>query len=260
LSSSKPNLQNIPIRDENSSRVREAFVAREGFEFISADYSQIELRLVAHMSDDPMLIEAFKSGDDIHAITASEVFSIMPGLVTPEMRRRAKAINFGIIYGMGAFGLANDLEISVNEASEYIDDYFLHYKLVKKFIDKTIKDALKLGYTRTLFGRKRFIPELKSTSGPTRKFGERIAINSPVQGTAADMIKAAMLKIEERMQAESFRSKMILQVHDELIWEALPDERERLVALVTEEMEGIVKLKVPIKVNIKSGSDWRSVE
>lgn len=260
LSSSKPNLQNIPIRDENSSRVREAFVAGEGTEFLSADYSQIELRLVAHMSGDPMLIEAFKSGEDIHAITASEVFSIMPGLVTPEMRRRAKAINFGIIYGMGAFGLANDLEISVNEAAEYIDDYFLHYKLVKKFIDKTIKDAVKLGLTRTLFGRKRFIPELKSTSGPTRKFGERIAINSPVQGTAADMIKAAMLKIDERLKVESFRSRMILQVHDELIWEAVPEERARLEELVIEEMEGIVKLKVPVKVNIKSGTNWRSVE
>ena len=260
LSSSKPNLQNIPIRDENSSRVREAFVAEEGMEFLSADYSQIELRLVAHMSGDPMLIEAFNSGEDIHAITASEVFSIMPGLVTPEMRRRAKAINFGIIYGMGAFGLANDLEISVSEAGQYIDEYFLHYKLVKKFIDKTIKDALQLGYTRTLFGRKRFIPELKSTSGPTRKFGERIAINSPVQGTAADMIKGAMIEIEERLKVESFRSRMILQVHDELIWEAVPEERARLVELVTDVMEGVVKLKVPVKVNIKSGSNWRSVE
>ncbi len=260
LSSSRPNLQNIPIRDENSSRVREAFVAEEGFEFLSADYSQIELRLVAHMSGDPMLIEAFRSGEDIHAITASEVFSIMPGLVTPEMRRRAKAINFGIIYGMGAFGLANDLEISVSEGQEYIDDYFLHYKLVKKFIDKTIKEALELGYTRTLFGRKRFIPELKSTSGQTRKFGERIAINSPVQGTAADMIKAAMIKIEQRMKEGSFRSRMILQVHDELIWEAVPGERARLEELVTDVMEGIIKLKVPVKVNIKSGSNWRSVE
>ena len=260
LSSSRPNLQNIPIRDENSSRVREAFIADKGYEFLSADYSQIELRLVAHMSGDKMLIDAFRSGDDIHAITASEVFSIMPGLVTPEMRRRAKAINFGIIYGMGAYGLANDLEISVKEAGEYIDNYFAHYKAVKRFIDKTIKDALKDGYTRTLFGRRRNIIELKSASVQTRKFGERIAINSPVQGTAADMIKAAMIKIADEMEAERFRSRMILQVHDELIWEVLPEERERLEAMVVREMEGIVKLKVPVKVNIKSGFSWRSVE
>lgn len=260
LSSSKPNLQNIPIRDAYSSRVREAFVAEEGTEFLSADYSQIELRLVAHMSGDKMLIEAFKSDEDIHAITASEVFSIMPGLVTPEMRRRAKAINFGIIYGMGAFGLASDLEISVKEAADYIDSYFAHYGSVKKFIDKTIKEALKLGYTRTLFGRRRAIPELKSTSVQTRKFGERIAINSPVQGSAADMIKIAMIKIEERMEVLSLRSRMILQIHDELIWEVLPQERERLEALVVEEMEGVVELKVPVKVNIKSGLNWASVE
>ena len=260
LSSSKPNLQNIPIRDENSSRVREAFVPSDGHIFLSADYSQIELRLVAHMSGDKMLIDAFNSGDDIHAITASEVFSIMPGLVTPEMRRRAKAINFGILYGMGAFGLATDLDISVKEAREYIDNYFAHYRSVKEFIDKTIKEARELGYTKTLFGRRRPIPELKSASAQTRKFGERIAINSPVQGTAADMIKAAMINIAERMEVEAIKSKMILQVHDELIFDLLPSERERLEALVIEEMEGVVELKVPVIVNIKSGSSWRSVE
>ncbi|MEE9542496.1 MAG: DNA polymerase I [Thermodesulfobacteriota bacterium] len=260
LSSSRPNLQNIPIRDEYSSRVREAFVAENGFIFLSADYSQIELRLVAHMSGDKMMIEAFNSGEDIHSITAAEVFGIMPGLVTREMRRRAKAINFGIIYGMGAFGLANDLEITMKDAGEYIESYFAHYGTVKAFINRIVKEASEKGFTTTLFGRKRPITELKSTNNATRKFGERMAINSPVQGTAADMIKVAMIRVQGRIDAGSLRSRMILQVHDELIFECVPEEMERLKEIVIDEMEGVVELKVPVIVNIKTGANWRSVE
>ncbi len=259
LSSSNPNLQNIPVREGYSARVREAFIPEEGFTFVSADYSQIELRLVAHMSGDPVLLDAFREGQDIHAITASEVFGIMPGLVTSEMRRRAKAINFGIIYGMGAYGLSSDLDISVKEASEYIDNYFTHYKLVKEFIDKTIDGAREAGFTETLFGRRRFIPELSSRTPATRKFGERIAINTPIQGTAADMIKAAMVSIYRRLGAEGFASRMILQVHDELIFEVPPEEEASLSSLVIEEMEGVMELSVPIRVNIKKGPNWRQV-
>jgi DNA polymerase-1 len=260
LSSSKPNLQNIPIRDEYSSRVREAFKAEKACEFLSADYSQIELRLVAHMSGDKSLIKAFESGEDIHAITAAEVFGIMPGLVTKEMRRRAKAINFGIIYGMGAFGLASDLKITMKEAGEYIDSYFAHYKSIKRFIDSVIDGATRDGFTTTLFGRKRPIPELKSTNNATRKFGERMAINSPVQGTAADMVKAAMIKIQGAIEAEELKSRMILQVHDELIFEVVSGEMKRLEEIVVKEMEGVIELDVPVIVNIKRGANWRSVE
>ena len=260
LSSSNPNLQNIPVRDGHSARVRESFIPGDGFAFLSADYSQIELRLVAHMSGDPVLLEAFREGKDIHAITASEVFGIMPGLVTKEMRRRAKAINFGIIYGMGPFGLASDLDISVKEAGEYIESYFDHYKLVKEFIDKTIDGAREAGFTETLFGRRRFIPELGSKAPATRRFGERIAVNTPIQGTAADMIKAAMVTIYKRLKAEGFLSRMLLQVHDELIFEVPPEEEASLSSLVTEEMEGVMELTVPIKVNIKKGPNWRQVD
>ncbi len=259
LSSSNPNLQNIPVRDGYSARVREAFIPEDGFVFLSADYSQIELRLVAHMSGDPVLLDAFREDQDIHAITASEVFGIMPGLVTSEMRRRAKAINFGIIYGMGAFGLASDLDISVKEAGEYIESYFSHYKLVKEFIDKTIDGAREAGFTESLLGRRRFIPELASSSPATRKFGERIAVNTPIQGTAADMIKVAMVSIFKRMRVEGFSSRMILQVHDELIFEVPPEEEAALTSLVVEEMEGVMELSVPIKVNIKKGPNWRQV-
>ncbi|MEE8573857.1 MAG: DNA polymerase I, partial [Thermodesulfobacteriota bacterium] len=256
LSSSRPNLQNIPVRGEYAETIRAAFVAREGTEFFSADYSQIELRLVAHMSDDPVLVTAFKEGADIHSITAAEVFGIMPGLVTSEMRRRAKAINFGIIYGMGPFGLAGDLEISMKEAADYIENYFAHYKLVKQFIDDTIAGATEAGYTTTLFNRKRFIPELRSTNDASRRFGERMAVNTPIQGTAADMIKAAMIKIDARLKTEKLASKMLLQIHDELLFEVPTSEKESLAALVTEEMEGVLKLKVPVEVNVKFASNW----
>jgi len=260
LSSSRPNLQNIPVRGEMASRIREAFVPDEGCVFISADYSQIELRIVAHFSEDPALIEAFKKDEDIHTATASGVFNVLPGLVTPEMRRRAKAINFGIIYGMGAYGLSTELGIPVKEAEEYISAYFTHYAHVRKFIDNTVAEASRTGFTTTLFGRRRFIHELKSPVEAVRRFGERAAINTPVQGTAADMIKAAMIRIFDCLKDAGLKSRMLLQIHDELIFESPVREQGELCSLVKKEMEGIVSLKVPVKVNIKQGANWGAVE
>lgn len=260
LSSSRPNLQNIPVRSEAAARIREAFIADEGYSLVSADYSQIELRIVAHLSEDPVFVDAFVKDEDIHTRTASEIFGIMPSLVTTEMRRRAKAINFGIIYGMGPFGLATELGISMKEAAGYIDDYFAHYSTVKSFIDRTIADAAERGYTTTIFGRRRFIPELKSPIESTARLGARLAINTPIQGTAADMIKAAMIRIDRVMKEGAFKSRMLLQIHDELIFEAAEGEVNTLSALVKKEMEGVVKLKVPVKVNLKYGANWRVVQ
>ena len=256
LSSSEPNLQNIPIRTELGKRIRRGFIADKGFLFLSADYSQIELRIVAHLSRDPLLVEAFKKGEDIHTRTASEVFGIMPGLVTEEMRRRAKAINFGIIYGMGAYGLAAELGISQDEARGYIDDYFMHYKDVKLFIDKTINEAKEKGYVTTLFGRRRHIPELRSESEQIRRLGERMAINTPVQGTAADIIKIAMINISKGLKECGLRSRMLLQIHDELVFESPDEEIELLKKLVREEMETAANLSVPVKVDIQIGANW----
>ncbi|GMR05012.1 MAG: DNA polymerase I [Thermodesulfobacteriota bacterium] len=261
LSSSNPNLQNIPVRGETGGRIREAFVAEDGFTLLSADYSQIELRIVAHMAEDPVLLEAFRTGEDIHARTASEIFGLKDvSAVTPELRRRAKAINFGIIYGMGPYGLSTELGIPIEEAGAYIDDYFTHYTKVREFLDRTVKEAERLGYTTTLSGRRRFIPELSSPVEMTRRFGARIAVNTPVQGSAADIIKAAMINIYRRMKESGFTSRMILQIHDELLFEVEKTEARELAALVKEEMEGVVSLKVPIEVNLKTGANWQQVE
>ncbi len=260
LSSSRPNLQNIPIRGEMAGRIREAFVAPAGSRFICADYSQIELRIVAHLSGDPILADSFIKGEDIHTRTASEVFGIMPALVTGEMRRRAKAINFGIIYGMGAYGLSTELGISMKEAQDYITRYFDRYREVKAFIDSTIAEAAQRGYTLTLFGRRRFIPELKSPIESTMRLGQRLAINTPIQGSAADMIKAAMLRIDQRLRDSGMGTKMLLQIHDELIFEAPVGELEEAKELVRSEMENVLPLKVPVVVNIETGPDWKSVE
>ncbi len=260
LSSSRPNMQNIPVRGEMAGRIREVFVAPEGFNFLCADYSQIELRLVAHMSGDQGLIESFRRGEDIHTRTASEVFGIMPALVTPEMRRRAKAINFGIIYGMGPYGLSTELGISVNEATRYIESYFSHYGKVREFIDATVEEAVRRGYTTTMFGRRRFIPELKSPVEQTVRLGQRLAINTPIQGTAADMIKAAMVAIHRLFRQRRLRSRMILQIHDELILETASEEFDEVRGLVRDGMERVIELTVPVKVNMKSGANWRVVE
>jgi len=255
LSSSDPNLQNIPIRTELGKRIREAFIAEDGFLFLSADYSQIELRLVAHLSQDPLLCHAFQRGEDIHRRTASQVFGMPSGGVTEEMRRRAKAINFGIIYGMGPYGLSQELGITQTEARGYIDAYFSRYKDVKAFIDKTISDTRERGYATTLMARRRYIPELLSESESVRRFGERVAINSVIQGTAADIIKVAMVNIYKRLKGLS--SRIVLQIHDELLLEVAEGEVEPVKALVEEEMEGVVRLSVPVKVNIGVGRNWR---
>ncbi len=256
LSSSSPNLQNIPIRGEYAARIRKAFVAGRGKKFVSADYSQIELRLVAHLSEDPVLINAFKKNEDVHTVTAAEVFDIMPGLVTKEMRRRAKAINFGIIYGMGPHGLAAELSVSMKEAKNYIEAYFERYGKVKEFIEKTIEQTRERGYTETLFSRRRYVPELHAARDQTVRFGERIAVNTPIQGTAADIIKAAMIGLDRFFSDSELSSVLLLQIHDELIVEATEDEVETVKQALITQMEGVLSLKVPIKVNVGVGNNW----
>jgi len=257
LSSSRPNMQNIPQRGSLAGRIREAFVAKEGFTLLSSDYSQIELRLVAHLSGDPALIEAFNCGEDVHSRTACELFGYASADEVPaEMRRRAKAINFGIIYGMGPYGLSLELGISMEEARDYIENYFAHYSLVKRFIDDTIDEAAKRGYTLTLFNRRRFVPELLSPIEQVRNAGRRIAINTPVQGSSADIIKAAMVRLHKGIKEAGFASRLILQIHDELLFETRLDELNTLSALVKTEMEGVVRLAVPVLVNLKHGRNW----
>ena len=260
LSSSDPNLQNIPIRTELGREIRAAFVAEKGKLLVSADYSQIELRVMADMSGDPVLVEAFRNGEDIHARTAQEVFGVGPLAQTPEHRRAAKAINFGIIYGLSAFGLAQQLGIPQKEAAQFISAYFARYRGVKEFLDKMLAETRKTGVARTLFGRIRPIPEITSPQMQLRNFAERTALNSPLQGTAADLIKLAMIHIHQRLANEKFEAKMILQVHDELLFETPLDERAALEKLVHEEMEGVRKLAVPLVVEICSGPNWRDME
>jgi DNA polymerase I len=260
LSSSDPNLQNIPIRTELGREIRAAFVAEKGKILLSADYSQIELRVMAHFSQDPVLIDAFRNGEDIHARTAQEVFGVGPMAQNAEHRRAAKAINFGIIYGLSAFGLAQQLSIGQKEAAQFISAYFMRYSGVKRFLDKILVETRKTGVAKTLFGRIRPIPEINSPQAQLRSFAERTALNSPLQGTAADLIKLAMIKIDERLTAEKFEAKMILQVHDELLFEAPPKEKGKLEKLVREEMEGVYKLAVPLVVEICSGPNWRDLD
>ncbi len=257
LSSSRPNLQNIPQKGALAGRIRETFVAKEGFTLLSSDYSQIELRLVAHLSGDPALIRAFTGGEDVHSRTASELFGYgSAGEVPREMRRRAKAINFGIIYGMGPYGLSLELGISMDEARDYIENYFAHYSEVKKFIDNTIEEARERGYTQTLFGRRRYVPELLSPVEQIKNAGMRIATNAPVQGSSADIIKAAMVSLSRAIEKRGYESRMILQIHDELVFETRLDELEPLSKLVRAKMEGVIKLAVPVLVNLKHGKNW----
>jgi DNA polymerase-1 len=256
LSSSDPNLQNIPIRTEVGREIRQAFIAERGSSLISADYSQIELRVLAHMSEDRGLIRTFQSDEDVHTRTASEIFGLSPDEITPEMRRKAKAVNFGIIYGISAFGLAQDIGVSNTEAKRYIDSYFARYPQVREFINQTIETAKTNGYVTTLFGRRRFIPELASSVVAVRNFGERMAVNTPIQGTAADLIKLAMINIQRRLARENIRSKMILQVHDELVFEVPDQEIDTMKELARGEMEGVLKLAVPIKVDVGIGKNW----
>jgi DNA polymerase-1 len=257
LSSSEPNLQNIPIRTELGKRIREAFVAEEGKLLLSADYSQVELRILAHLSGDEVLTDAFKRDEDVHTRTAMELFNVEPDKVDSNMRRFAKTVNFGIVYGMSPYGLSSDLGIPVDEAKAYIDNYFLHYRGVKEFIDKTIAEAKEKGYVKTILNRKRSIPELISANGATRNFGERMAVNTPIQGSAADLIKMAMINIDKRLDKERLKSMMILQVHDELVFEVMENELEVMRKIVKDEMENVMPMAVPIKVDIGTGKNWR---
>lgn len=256
LSSSNPNLQNIPIRDSNGKEVRKAFIPDDGCEFFSADYSQIELRIMAHLSQDPNMLEAFRSGYDIHAATAAKVFRKSIEEITPDERRKAKTANFGIIYGITTFGLAERMQVSRSEAKELIDEYFLTYSKVKEYMDKSIETARSKGYTETLFGRRCYLPDINSNNSVVRGYAERNAINAPIQGTAADIIKIAMVHIDRRMQDEKLRSKMILQVHDELNFSVFPDEKERLSQLVIEEMQNAIQLSVPLIADCGWGTNW----
>ena len=256
ISSTEPNLQNIPMRMELGRQIRKVFVPKEGFVFVDADYSQIELRLLAHMSDDERLIDAYKQDSDIHRITASNVFHIPMDEVTDLQRRNAKAVNFGIVYGISSFSLSQDLSISRKEAAEYIDKYFETYPGVKIYLDKLVSDGKEQGYVTTLFGRKRPIPELSSSNFMQRSFGERVAMNSPLQGTAADIMKIAMIRVFERMEREQLKSKMLLQVHDEILIETAKDEIETVTKILEEEMKGAASLAVTLEVDIHSGTDW----
>jgi DNA polymerase-1 len=256
LSSSDPNLQNIPIRGPEGKRIREAFVAEKGHLILSADYSQIELRILAHTSGDRVLTDAFRIEEDIHSRTASEILGISPNDVTPEMRRQAKVINFGIIYGMSAFGLARELGIENRLAQAYIDGYFQKYRGVKAYIDGVLEEARKKGYVTTLKNRRRYLPEIKSKDNTARRFAERTAINTPIQGTAADLIKIAMIQISERIERQAMSSRMIIQVHDELVFEVPELELDRLRQIVIEEMEGVAQLAVPLKIDIQHGVNW----
>ena len=260
LSSSDPNLQNIPIRTELGRQIRAAFVAEKGKVLLSADYSQIELRVMAHFSKDPVLVEAFRNGEDIHARTAQEVFGIGPLGQTAEHRRAAKAINFGIIYGLSPFGLAQQLGIEQKEAAEFIKAYFARYRGVKEYLDNLLAETRKTGVAKTMFGRVRPIPEITSPQVQLRNFAERTALNSPLQGTAADLIKLAMINIDRRLTEEKFEAKMILQVHDELLFESPAEESAKLQKLVKEEMESVHKLAVPIVVEIGVGPNWRDLD
>ncbi len=256
LSSSNPNLQNIPIRTESGRQIRRAFIPEDGFEMLAADYSQIELRVMAHLSGDEVLVDAFRKGEDVHARTAREVFGPIADLEPSEFRRRAKVINFGIIYGLSAFGLAQSLTIGRKEAQKFIDEYFERYRGVKKWIEQTLEQARTQGYVTTLFGRIRPIPEIRSRNWNLRGFGERTAINAPIQGTAADLIKKAMVAISEALASSSSKARMILQVHDELVLEVPKEEIDEVAQLVRSKMEEAVQLDVPLKVDLAKGPTW----
>ena len=256
LSSTNPNLQNIPVRMEIGRKIRKVFIPKDGCVFIDADYSQIELRVLAHLSGDKKLIEAYRSARDIHTITASQVFGVPFDQVTPEQRRNAKAVNFGIIYGISSFGLGKGLSISVKEAKAYIDNYFKTYPAIKEFLDGLVKDAKEKGYSVTLFKRRRPITELRSKNFNLRSFGERVAMNAPIQGTAADIMKIAMIKVYNALKKEGLRSKLILQVHDEILVETAMDEKDRVEEIIRDSMENAVELKVPLTIDINEGKNW----
>ena len=256
ISSTEPNLQNIPVRTELGREMRKFFCAKEGCVLVDADYSQIELRVLAHIANDENMIAAFNSGEDIHAITASQVFNMPLEMVTPAMRRNAKAVNFGIVYGIGAFSLGKDIGVTTKEAKRYIDSYLAHYSGVDRYMERVTEQAKRDGYVETMFGRRRYLPELSSGKHMLKAFGERVARNMPIQGTAADIIKIAMVRVDERLRRENLRARLILQVHDELIVEAPEEESEQVRQLLQEEMENAVKLSVPLTADAAVGKTW----
>jgi len=256
ISSTEPNLQNIPVRTEMGSKIRDIFVPKPGYVFVDADYSQIELRVLASLSGDEKLIESYHSAADIHAATASQVFHVPLEEVTPELRRNAKAVNFGVVYGISAFGLSEDLSISRKEALDYINNYFKIYGGVKKFLDKQVADAKEKGFVKTMFGRIRPIPEIKSSNFMTRSFGDRVAMNSPIQGSAADIMKISMLKVDEALKESGYDANIVLQIHDELLIEVKEEEAEKVSKLVEKTMKEAVSLKVPLEVDAHIGKTW----
>ena len=256
LSSTEPNLQNIPVRTALGAEMRTMFVARPGWVLVDADYSQIELRLLAHMSGDEAMIQAFRDGVDIHTVTASQVFGVSPDRVTSDMRRAAKAVNFGIVYGISPFSLSQDIHVSVAQAKSYMEKYFAHYAGVRAYMDGVVEQGKSQGYVSTLYGRRRWLPELKSSNFNTRSFGERVALNMPIQGTAADIIKLAMIRVEHRLAQEGLQAQLVLQVHDELIVECPQEEADTVARLLTQEMEGVAQLAVPLTAEAKVGQTW----
>ena len=260
LSSTEPNLQNIPTRTELGSQMRRMFVAAPGNLLVDADYSQIELRLLAHISGDEVMQQAFRSGEDFHTLTASKVFHVPPEEVTHQMRSRAKAVNFGIVYGISPFSLSQDIGVTVAEAKEYMERYFATYTGVRRYMTEVVEQARQQGYVATLFGRRRALPELKSSNFNLRSFGERVALNMPIQGTAADIMKLAMIRVEHRLSNEGLAARLIMQVHDELIVECPAAEAPRVEALLQEEMQGVAQLSVPLPADAHSGPDWLSAK
>ena len=258
LSSSDPNLQNIPIRTEMGRQVRDAFVPKEGWSMLSADYSQIELRVLAHLSRDPALVDAFSRGDDVHVQTACALFGVKPEEVTKQMRGEAKTVNFAVIYGQTSFALARNLKIERGEAQRYIDAFFDQYAGVKSFLDEVVEQAHANGLVTTLLGRRRSLPDIRSQNRNLRTAAERIACNTPIQGTAADIMKVAMVQIQSQIEAQRLESRMVLTVHDELVFEAPPEEREGLEALVIDRMQNAVPLSVPLPVEAGWGQSWGS--
>lgn len=256
ISSTEPNMQNIPVRKEIGRNMRKFFVAEDGYTLLDADYSQIELRVLASVCGDKNMQEAFSEGRDIHTSTAAQVFDIPEDFVTPEMRSAAKAVNFGIIYGIGAFSLSKDIGVTVAEAKRYIKNYLDNFPKVSEFMDKTVDDGIKNGYVTTLFGRRRYIPELSASNKVLQAFGKRAAMNAPIQGAAADIIKIAMVRVYKKLREEDLDARLILQVHDELIIEAAEKDKDRAEKILKDEMENAVKLAVPMTVDVNSGRSW----
>jgi len=260
LSSSEPNLQNIPVRGEVGREVRQAFIAPAGSRLLAGDYSQIDLRVLAHLSQDSSLLNAFRRDEDIHTATAAQLFSVAAPQVTPDMRRLAKTVNFGVIYGMSEYGLEQATELSREEAAQFITSYFGKYPEVKQYLESTKQQARESGYVQTLLGRKRFIPEINSPNRQVREAAERMAINMPVQGTSADIIKVAMINLYREMDKRQLKSKLLLQVHDELIFEVPQEELETMRQLVPQIMSTALALSIPLKVDIKTGNNWGEME